>query len=163
MMTGMGLEVMRLHSRQEFQTWLAKDLKVRDELEALIGVELGLDGGRSAPWRPSDDALRLGEHEVLDAAARHIGLVMLLNGAQWAIDLDDEDSAYYRPVVRLADGAKACPLTLATAALDRRTGENLRTVVENYKAEHNTAKTTDGTRRTVHGDDTARPAQRVAL
>jgi hypothetical protein len=152
-MNEMGLEAMRLHSRQEFQTWLAKEVEVRAELEAQIGVELGLDErsldtleafllGR---YRSPDDALRLGEREVLDAAARHIGLVMILNvdGAEWAIDLDHEESVYYRlPVIRLADGAEACPLMLATASLDRRTGDYLRTVVENYEEDYNTA--TDG-------------------
>jgi hypothetical protein len=137
---------MCLHSRQEFQTWLAKDLEVRQELEALMGVELGLDK-RSldtleafllSRYHSPNDALRLDQRGVLDAAGRHIGLVMLLNvdGSEWAIDLDHEDSVYYRlPVIRLADGTEACPLTLATASLDRRTGDYLRTVVENYEEE----------------------------
>lgn len=146
----MELDVMRLHSREEFQTWLANDIEVRDELAAMIGVELGIDVmsldtleafllGR---YRELDDALRLDQRGVLDAAARHIGLVMLLNvdGAEWDIELDDEDNAYYRlPIVRIDDGAEECPLALATAALDRRTGDYLRTVVENYEAEFNTA------------------------
>lgn len=146
-----SLDVMRLHSYQEFQTWLANDLEVRDELEAMIGVELGLDVrsldtleafllGR---YRTPDDALRLDQRAVLDAAARHIGLIMLLNvdGAEWAIDLDDEDSLYYRlPIIRFADGAVDCPLSLATASLDedRRTGDYLRGVVEYYQERYNT-------------------------
>ena len=39
----MTLNVMRLHSREEFQTWLANDLEVRNELYALMGGELGTD------------------------------------------------------------------------------------------------------------------------
>lgn len=147
-MNAMGLEVMRLHSRQEFQTWLAKEAEVRDELEAMMHVELGVDVqsldtleafllGR---YRDPDEALRLGEREMLDAAARHIGLVMVLNieGAKWAIDLADQDSLYYRlPIIRLPDDAEECPLTLATASLDRRTGDYLRTVVTSYEEDYN--------------------------
>jgi len=147
-MSDAGLEVMRLHSYGEFQTWLARDLEVRDELEALIGAELGVDVesldrleafllGR---YREPGLALGLGERGVLDAAARHVGLVMLLNvdGAEWAIDLEDEENAYYRlPMIRFRDGAEECPLTLVTAALDRRTGEYIRTVIEAYQKDYN--------------------------
>jgi hypothetical protein len=149
-MTGMGLDVMRLHSREEFQIWLANDLEVRDELAAMMGVELGVDTASLDTleaflldrYRGPDDALRLDQRGVLDAAARHIGLVMLLNvdGAEWAIELDNENNAYYRlPIIRIDDGAEECPLALATAALDRRSGDYLRTVVENYQEEYNTA------------------------
>jgi hypothetical protein len=65
---------------------------------------------------------------------------MLLNvdGALWAIDLENEDNVYYQlPIIKLPDGAEECPLTLATATLDRRTGEYLRTAVENYEEEYN--------------------------
>ena len=35
----MDLDVMRLHSREEFQIWLAKEVEVREELEDMIGSE----------------------------------------------------------------------------------------------------------------------------
>jgi extradiol dioxygenase family protein len=146
----MGLERMRLHSPQEFQSWLANDLEVRDELTGFIGQELGLDelsldvleAFLLRRYHHPDEALTLNERGVLDAAARHIGLVMLLNvdGSAWSIELEDEDYVYYRlPIIRFSDGAAACPLTLATASLNRRTGEYLRTVVENYEEDYNTA------------------------
>jgi hypothetical protein len=149
-MTTMGLELMRLHSPQEFQSWLANDLEVRDELARMIGEELGIDDESLdvleafllRRYRNPGEALQLSERGVLDAAARHIGLVMLLNidGAAWAIDFEDEKNIYYRlPIIRLPDEAEECPLTMATAALDRRTGEYLRTVVENYEEEYNSA------------------------
>ena len=149
-MTEIGLEVMRLHSCQEFQVWLANDLEVRDELEAMIGVELGIDemsldtleAFLLRRYRNPDEALRLDGRGVLDAASRHIGLVMVLNidGASWAIDLEDGDNVYYRlPIIRFPDQAEECPLAMATAALDRRTGDYLRTVVENYEENYNTA------------------------
>jgi hypothetical protein len=140
-MGAMGLETMRLHSYDEFQTWLAKEVEVRDELEALMGTELGVDEGSLDEleafvlrrWQTPDEALRLEQRGVLDAAARHVGLLMVLtiDGAQWDIDLDDADSVYYRlPVIRFSDGSTDCPITAVTAALDRRAGDFLRTLVE---------------------------------
>ena len=149
-MTGMGLTAMRIHSYEEFQTWLAKEVEVRDELESLIGVELGLDEQSLDTleafllrrYSTPDDALRLDQRGVLDAVARHIGLVMLLNinGTKWDINLDNDNAVYYRlPVIRFADGSTDCPPTLATASLDRRTGDYIRTVVENNEELYNTA------------------------
>jgi len=137
----MGLEALRLHSHEEFQTWLAQEVEVRDELEALLGVELGLDehsldtleAALLRRYRTPDEALTLGERGVLDAAARHVGLVMILSidGAEWDINLDDPDDVYYRlPVIRFSDRSSDCPLTAVTAALDRRTGSFLRELVE---------------------------------
>src|SRR6266404_3858359 len=148
-MSSTSIEVMRLHSREEVQTWLAKDLEVREELYEMIGEELDTDAASLdklevfllSRYRHPDEALSLSERAVLDGAARHIGLVMLLNvdGAEWAIDLENEANVYYRlPIIRFSDGAEACPLTLATASLDRRTGTYLRTVVENYEEDYNT-------------------------
>ena len=44
---------MRMHSRQEFQTWLAQDLDVRDELYALMGGELDSTCRRWTSWNAS--------------------------------------------------------------------------------------------------------------
>lgn len=142
------LDVMRLHSYTEFQTWLAKDLEVRDELYQIIGVELGTDEmslealeAFLLPRYPDPDAiLRLDQRGILDAAARHVGLVLLLNvdGAEWGIDLKDDSNIYYRlPVIRFSDGEQECPLAMVTAALDRRTGRYLRDVVEAYEDDYN--------------------------
>jgi hypothetical protein len=144
----MDLDVMRLNSREEFQTWLAKEVEVREELEAMIGDELGLDKTSLNKlesfllerYDSPDDALKLEERNVLDAAARHIGLVMLLgiDGSVWAIDLENEDNAYYRlPIIRMSDEAEECPLAMATASLDRRTGTYLLGVVEYYEETYN--------------------------
>jgi hypothetical protein len=143
-----GLEAMRLHSDSEFQTWLARDVEVRAELEAIVGSELDTDEHSLdlleefllKRYKKSDQALRLDQRGILDAAARHIGLVMVLNieGAIWTIDLENPDNAYYRlPILRFADGDEECPLTMATAALDRRLGDYLRTIVESYEEDYN--------------------------
>lgn len=133
-----------MHSREEFQTWLAQDLEVRDELYALIGRELAPDIGSLddledfllARFPDPAAAITLEHRGITDAAARHIGLVFVLNidDAVWDIDLDNKAALFYRlPVIRFADDAQECPLTMATAALDRRTGDYLRTIVENYR------------------------------
>lgn len=130
-------------TREDFQVWLASDVEARDELYALMPGDPGrdidsLDAVEAfllARYRGPDEALKPSEHAVLDGVARHIGLVMVLclGEASWSIDLDDPDNAYYRlPLVRLEDGAEECPLSLATAALDRRQPGWLRGVVESY-------------------------------
>jgi hypothetical protein len=148
-MTDASLNAMRLHSSEAFQIWLVSELEVREELYAMMGADPGLDEASLdaveafllARYASPDDALRLDQRNVLDAAARHIGLVMVLNidGAEWQIDLDNKDSVYYRlPIIRFSDGVEECPLSMATAALDRRTSEFLRTVVTSYQEDYNT-------------------------
>lgn len=142
-MRAMGLEKMRLHSEEALQIWLASEVEVREELEALIGHELGLDAASLddleafmlARYPSPDEALVLGAREILDAAARHVGLVMLLGieGAEWTVDLKHERNVYYRlPIIRLPDTGEECPLTIVTGALGTRTGHYMREVVETY-------------------------------
>ncbi|MET9019910.1 hypothetical protein ABZV93_08010 [Actinopolymorpha sp. NPDC004070] len=144
----MNLAPMRMHSREEFQTWLAQDLDVREELYALMGGELDVDLASLDELErflldryPDPDAiLALDQRGVADAAARHVGRVITLNvdDAVWDIDLDDERTAFYRlPVVRMADGYEDCPLALVTTALDRRTGTFLREHVEKLAEDYN--------------------------
>ncbi|HEY0334519.1 MAG TPA: hypothetical protein VGC74_12545 [Stenotrophomonas sp.] len=133
----------RLHSREDFQIWLASDVEVRDELYALMRRDPGRDLASLDAvetfllerFDHPDRALALDQRGVLDAVARHIGLVMVLglDEATWDIDLDDPDNAYYRlPIVRI-DGAEECPLSMATAALDRRSRGYLRGIAESYE------------------------------
>jgi hypothetical protein len=137
----MSLAAMRMHSREEFQTWLAIDLDVREELYALLGHPLDVDLGsldQLESWLldryPDPDAvLALGQRDIADAAARHVGRVIVLNvdDAVWDIELDDEDDVFYRlPIIRWPDGVEDCPLARVTTCLDRRTGSYLREHVE---------------------------------
>jgi hypothetical protein len=137
----MGLERMRMHSREELQTWIATAEDARQELGELLGVELGVDfadldvlEAKLLARYPNPDAgLRLDQRGVLDAASRQVGLVLILNieGARWDIDLEDEDEAYYRlPIIALPDGSRECPLSMITASLDRRTGTFMRELGE---------------------------------
>lgn len=134
----------KFHSREDFQIWLASDVEVRDELYAMMPSDPGRDMASLDAveafllerFPNPDAALSLEHRAVLDAVARHIGLVMVLalGEASWDIDLDDPDNAYYRlPIVRMEDGSEECPLSMATAALDRRQPGYLRGVAESYE------------------------------
>jgi hypothetical protein len=109
-----SLDRMHMHTREELETWIATLEDAREELEQLVGVELGLEPEALDVLEafllkryPSiAAALTLDQRGVIDAASRHVGLV-------------------------LPDGSQECPLMLATAALDRRTGAYMREVVTN--------------------------------
>lgn len=144
----MNLAAMRMHSREEFQTWLAQDLDVREELYATIGKELNVDVpslDELEAWLLSryddpDAILTLDQRGIADAAARHVGRVIVLNvdNAVWEIDLENESNVWYRlPVVRMSDGYDDCPLALVVASLDRRTGNFLRDHVEKLQEDYN--------------------------
>ena len=147
----MSIARFRMHSREELEAWRACDLEIRDELYALIGTELALDieslasleAFLLARFGKPDDALSLEQRGVTDAAARHLGLVIVLNvdDARWTIDLDDEKNLYYRlPVIELADGWVTCPLSSVTAALDRRTGSYLAELAQGLREEYSGSK-----------------------
>ncbi|MCW3819196.1 hypothetical protein ONA91_32620 [Micromonospora sp. DR5-3] len=144
----MSLAAMRMHSREEFQTWLAQDLDVREELYGVLDTELDVDVPSLEQLEafllrryPGPDAiLALDQRGIADAAARHVGRVLVLNvdDAVWDIDLDNEKNVCYRlPVVRMSDGLEACPLTMVTASLDRRTGHFLRDTAEALQDAYN--------------------------
>ncbi len=137
-----SIERMRMHTREELETWIATLEDAREELEQLVGVELGLEPEALDVLEafllkryPSiAAALTLDQRGVIDAASRHVGLALILNveGARWDIDLENERNVYYRyPIIALPDGSQECPLMLATAALDRRTGTYMSEVVTN--------------------------------
>jgi hypothetical protein len=147
-MSPVNLAHFRLHSREEFQTWLALDLDVRDELYAFIGRELDVDVASLDELEtflldryPAPEAITaLDQRGIADAAARHVGRVLILNvdDAVWEIDLDNADNVYYRlPITTFLGGEQECPLTMVLACLDRRTGNYLRTLVENYQEDYN--------------------------
>lgn len=137
-----------MHSREEFQTWLAVDLEVRDELYAMMGRELDVDVASLdvletfllERYSSPEPITALDQRGVADAAARHVGIVLMLNvdDAVWDIDLDRPDNVYYRlPLIVFRGGEQECPLTMVLACLDRRTGTYLRALVENYQEDYN--------------------------
>jgi hypothetical protein len=87
---------------------------------------------------PSVDAL-LSEREkdILDGAARYVGQTFREQlGGHWDIVLDDPQDANYRlPILTGFKGeySTQSPVTLVTAATDRRTGSYLCTVLHNIQ------------------------------
>lgn len=142
----MDLSAFKLGSRGEFDCWFARDYDHRRELYQLMGVALGVDPASLnelesyllSRYASPRAALILGEREILDAAARHIGLVMVMSvdGARWDIDLQHGSPYYGYPVTRLADGAAECPLTLAATCLDLRSGRFLAGLVALHQQDY---------------------------
>ena len=147
------LAAFRLFSKDEFQLWLARNEDLREELEHLMGgsKKLGVDTASLdaleafllARFADPASALRLDSRGIVDAASRQVGLVLMLNvdGAEWAINLDDKKRIYYQlPLIRFENGDEECPLSMVTACLDRRTGDYMRTLVENYAEDFGSAQ-----------------------
>lgn len=87
----------------------------------------------------SDTSMMLpsSESELVDGIARYIGEVFRKNlGGKWIIDFKDQKNAFCGlPQLGGMRGQKIqiCPLTLATASADRRTGKFLQTIYQNNK------------------------------
>lgn len=142
---------MRINTYEEFQLWLAKEVEVREEFRSVLPSDmqdqLDLEPESLAVletflldrYSSIDAAMRINERPVVDAAARHVGLVMILNidGAEWAIDLENADSVYFKlPIIRFVDEDEECPLSMVTTSLDRRTGTFLRDLVVGYVGQY---------------------------
>lgn len=72
---------------------------------------------------------------ILDGAARYIGETFRRNlGGKWMIETSDSDYVFFGiPTLSGCRGQQTslCPLALATASVDRRRGNYLRTIFEN--------------------------------
>jgi hypothetical protein len=75
------------------------------------------------------------EKDMLDGMARYVGETFRKNlGGIWDIVLDDPKNVWYRlPIVTgfPGQGAPLSPVTMTTAAADRRTGTYWRTILQN--------------------------------
>jgi hypothetical protein len=136
-----------LFSYEEFQSWFVRDYDRREELYELMGGDPGigleslddLEQFLLGRFDSVEEALELDGRGVTDAAGRHVGLVVMLatEGVQWGVELDERDSVYFRlPVLKFPDGYEECPITMVTAALDRRSGSYLRPLAEGYAADY---------------------------
>lgn len=136
-------------AREEFEYWL---FEMDDELEKFLSSIQPLAGGNLDFSPGSLDILErwmLGrypnttrllepsEKHVLDGAARYIGETFRKQlGGYWDISLDDPNYVYHGIPQLTGFGENPtplCPHSLATAAVDRKTGNFLRTVLENAK------------------------------
>src|SRR4051812_50181488 len=87
---------------------------------------------------PSTEALmEPGEAEILDGAARYVGETFLGQlGGRWSISADDPKDANYKlPIITGFKGefSQLSPVTMVTAAADRRSGTYLSTILRNIQ------------------------------
>ncbi|MBE9210091.1 hypothetical protein IQ244_27065 [Nostoc sp. LEGE 06077] len=77
------------------------------------------------------------QSRLVDGVARYIGETFRKSlGGRWDIQLDDPKFVYFGVPILTGFEEKPtpiCPLTLATASADRRTGKYLRTILENIR------------------------------
>lgn len=117
-----------------FFTWLPEGIRGRlnyspaslDTLETWI----------LETYSDTQEMLKKDQVEPVDGAARYIGETFRkCLGGYWDIRLDDPKFVFYGLPILTGfrdSSTPECPLTLATAAADRRTGVYIRTVLENY-------------------------------
>jgi hypothetical protein len=88
-------------------------------------------------YSDTDVMLSMSESKLVDGAARYIGEVFRKTlGGKWFVDFKDEKNAFYGlPQLNSMPGQKiqVCPLTMATALADRRTGKFLQMIYQNNK------------------------------
>ena len=118
----------------EFLTGLPEDVRVRLDYspESLDVLEAWLLHNYESPA-----ALQAADAAMLDGPARYLGETMRRNlGGKWTINLERPDVVFFGlPILTDVRGATApmSPYSLTTAALDRRTGKYLRTILENIQ------------------------------
>jgi len=78
----------------------------------------------------TEEMLPASESQVVNLLACYIGETMIRQrGGKWDIQLDPDYAYHGVPIIVLPGGDVECPLSLATAAADRRMGDFIRSVV----------------------------------
>lgn len=137
---------MRTTTRDDFEYWLADmdDALERflDSLPAQLRGELDYSIASLDPleqwildrYASTKAMLEPTESGVVDGLARYIGETLRKQvGGHWDIRLDDPKYAFYGLPELTGFGARStpeAPITLATAAADRRTGHYIRKIAE---------------------------------
>jgi hypothetical protein len=101
--------------------------------ESLVPLEKWLLG----KYDSSKAILQPSENWALDRVAKYVGqTIRKTAGGEWHIELENPNYAYYRlPEIRNGRGGTECPVTLVTAAMDRRRGDFMKTIVQNMTRE----------------------------
>lgn len=131
-------------SRDDFECWLAT---MDDFLEEFLAEFPAAERARldySAEsldiveawilntYPSSEAAAAPTESQRLNRVACYVGEVFRKKlGTKWDIRLDDPSYVFYGMPIIVGRRVDDCPLTLVTAAANRRTGKYLRTVLEN--------------------------------
>jgi hypothetical protein len=143
-------------SRDDFEYWLAD---MDDALDRFLGslpeqIRSRLDFSVESlnvleSWiidtYPDPKAMMApGESERLGGTARYIGeTIRNVVGGYWDIDLKNRNNVYFGlPQVTgfSSTPTPECPLSLATATADRRSGKYLSTIVENMQRDYGAKK-----------------------
>jgi hypothetical protein len=78
----------------------------------------------------TEEMLAASEGQVVNLLACYIGETMIRQrGGKWDIQLDPDYAFHGLPIIKLPNDDVECPLTLATAAADRRVGDFIRSIV----------------------------------
>ena len=125
--------------QESFQYWLAHMDDALEEFLVTLPSSVAAQLDYSPDSLPALERWWLGEFESVDEAmayenrmrvdfvARYVGEVFRKNlNGKWRLQLDDPKYAYYNlPVILFDrdDRPTECPISLTTAALDRRTGK----------------------------------------
>jgi hypothetical protein len=87
-------------------------------------------------YKSANDVKKQREAEKVDGIARYVGQVFHKKfGGKWMIDYSDKNNIFYGlPQLSGMAGQRVqmCPLTLVTASAERRTGQFIRNIFNNY-------------------------------
>ncbi len=86
------------------------------------------------------DILKETEKDILDQLSRYVGETIRKNlGGIWNIDLIDKKNAYFGiPVVQRKGVWSECPVSMVTAATDRKKGDYMESIVNSMIRRHKT-------------------------
>ena len=131
----------------QFENWL---IDMDDALERFkaalprflaVGCDLSLQSLASleqhylAEFASVEIALLPTSASRVDGYARYVGETLrTLAGGKWRLDISSPDHAFYGLPTMTGQYGTVCPLTLVTAAADRRTGKFWTTIVANQVA-----------------------------
>ncbi len=105
---------------------------IRSKLDSSPGSLDTLESWILNRYHSKDVMLRPDESRIVDGIARYIGETFRTNvGGHWSINLENPKAAFFGIPVLVGYRTPICPLALATASADRRTGRVIRTVLEN--------------------------------
>lgn len=138
------MDAQKRAARDNFESWLAS---MDEFLEEFI-VEFPPEDQRRLDYSPSsldvveawilktyndtEAMLAKSASQIVNRAACYVGETFRkVLGGKWDIRLDDPDFVFHAMPIISRSKSIECPLTLVTAAADRRTGCYLRTVLQN--------------------------------
>jgi hypothetical protein len=130
-------------SRQEYEEWLASMDFSLDQLRQNVPSNVAkaldhtarslsvLEGWMLANFSSLDDIMRSDKY-LIDRISCYLGeTIRKATGGIWTINLSNREDVYYGlPVVKREGKASICPLTIATASLDRRSGTYMEGILQ---------------------------------